>query len=293
MRLVCPLIDGSGLRAAGRRQCRRRSAVRVARTTFWLMLGGMVIRSVLGPFVISATRLGVVALLGSHRDRGCNHLPGGSNHRTAQSLRTEWADRWSRGFLRGKPYVLMDRDGKFSPAFQAILKTECAGPPSFDNPCRWNQPGAKRPRGATESRWTTTLFLSLWKRYHAHQIINPDNPVRCARDQHLLQSKKLGFQRSQYQAAVGSLAAQDILAGGVLSAAYQFHDGGGLPIVAQVDDQALRRRRGPPLDAPCRLPIGVAQLHVGRTFHWESVAMIGTYQLRARHAPGRTKPDRR
>ena len=28
------------------------------------------------------------------------------------------------GFLRGKRYVLMDRDGKFSPAFQAILKTE-------------------------------------------------------------------------------------------------------------------------------------------------------------------------
>jgi transposase InsO family protein len=28
------------------------------------------------------------------------------------------------GFLKGKRYVLMDRDGKFSPAFQAILKTE-------------------------------------------------------------------------------------------------------------------------------------------------------------------------
>ena len=28
------------------------------------------------------------------------------------------------GFLTGKRYVLMDRDGKFSPAFQAILKTE-------------------------------------------------------------------------------------------------------------------------------------------------------------------------
>jgi transposase InsO family protein len=28
------------------------------------------------------------------------------------------------GFLKGKRYLLMDRDGKFSPAFQAILKTE-------------------------------------------------------------------------------------------------------------------------------------------------------------------------
>ena len=28
------------------------------------------------------------------------------------------------GFLEGKRYVLMDRDGKFFPAFQAILKTE-------------------------------------------------------------------------------------------------------------------------------------------------------------------------
>jgi transposase InsO family protein len=28
------------------------------------------------------------------------------------------------GFLKGKRYVLMDRDGKFSPAFQAILKTQ-------------------------------------------------------------------------------------------------------------------------------------------------------------------------
>ena len=28
------------------------------------------------------------------------------------------------GFLKGKRYVLMDRDSKFSPAFQAILKTE-------------------------------------------------------------------------------------------------------------------------------------------------------------------------
>lgn len=28
------------------------------------------------------------------------------------------------GFLKGKRYVLMDRDGKFCPAFQAILKTE-------------------------------------------------------------------------------------------------------------------------------------------------------------------------
>ena len=28
------------------------------------------------------------------------------------------------GFLNGKRYVLMDRDGKFSPAFRAILKNE-------------------------------------------------------------------------------------------------------------------------------------------------------------------------
>ncbi len=28
------------------------------------------------------------------------------------------------GFVKGKRYVLMDRDGKFSPAFQAIWKTE-------------------------------------------------------------------------------------------------------------------------------------------------------------------------
>ena len=32
------------------------------------------------------------------------------------------------GFLLGKRYVLMDRDGKFCPAFQAILKTECVKP---------------------------------------------------------------------------------------------------------------------------------------------------------------------
>ncbi len=32
------------------------------------------------------------------------------------------------GFLKGKRYVLMDRDGKFSPAFQEILKTESIEP---------------------------------------------------------------------------------------------------------------------------------------------------------------------
>jgi putative transposase len=32
------------------------------------------------------------------------------------------------GFLQGKRYVLMDRDGKFSPAFQEILKSEGAEP---------------------------------------------------------------------------------------------------------------------------------------------------------------------
>ena len=32
------------------------------------------------------------------------------------------------GFLLGKRYVLMDRDGKFCPAFQAILKTEGVEP---------------------------------------------------------------------------------------------------------------------------------------------------------------------
>jgi putative transposase len=32
------------------------------------------------------------------------------------------------GFLKRKHYVLMDRDGKFSPAFQAILKSEDAEP---------------------------------------------------------------------------------------------------------------------------------------------------------------------
>jgi putative transposase len=32
------------------------------------------------------------------------------------------------GFLRGKRYVLMDRDGKFSPAFQEILKSEGVEP---------------------------------------------------------------------------------------------------------------------------------------------------------------------
>ena len=32
------------------------------------------------------------------------------------------------GFLLGKRYLLMDRDGKFTPAFQAILKTESVEP---------------------------------------------------------------------------------------------------------------------------------------------------------------------
>ena len=61
-------------------------------------------------------------------------------------------DRWMKqiarnltdaedGFLKGKRYVLMDRDGKFSPAFQAILKTEGVEPvllprekPEFERP---------------------------------------------------------------------------------------------------------------------------------------------------------------
>ncbi len=31
------------------------------------------------------------------------------------------------------------------------LATGCGGPPSFDNPCRWDQPDTKPPRGASES----------------------------------------------------------------------------------------------------------------------------------------------
>ena len=35
------------------------------------------------------------------------------------------------GFLDGKRYVIMDRDGKFCPAFQEILKNEGSEPPHF------------------------------------------------------------------------------------------------------------------------------------------------------------------
>ena len=155
----------------------------------------------------------------------------------------------------------------------------CGGPPSFDNPYRWDRPGTTPPTGVTEPRWTTTAIcdtlqeaslLRLWKRYHAHQIVNPANPVRCAKINTSLQSKKLDFQRSQCQVAVGPLAVQDILAGDVLPAAYQFHDGGDFPIVAQVDDQALRRRAVRHWTPDARLSIGVAELHVGRTFHWNA-----------------------
>ncbi len=51
---------------------------------------------------------------------GCTPNPDG---RWMMQITTNLTDA-EDGFLKGKRYVLMDRDGKCSPAFQAILKTE-------------------------------------------------------------------------------------------------------------------------------------------------------------------------
>ncbi len=51
---------------------------------------------------------------------GCTPNP---DHRWMMQVARNLTDA-EDGFLRGKRYVLMDRDGKFSPAFLAILKAE-------------------------------------------------------------------------------------------------------------------------------------------------------------------------
>ena len=47
-----------------------------------------------------------------------------------------------------------------SPHPLAEILADCAGPPSFDDPFRWDQADAKPPRRAAESPWTTAPDLN-------------------------------------------------------------------------------------------------------------------------------------
>ena len=65
------------------------------------------------------------------------------------------------GFLNGKRYILMDRDGKFSPAFKEILKSEGVKPVSLPpkspkrNASDLTQP--RRLRG-----WQRDVFVAIF-----------------------------------------------------------------------------------------------------------------------------------
>ena len=56
------------------------------------------------------------------------------------------------GFLKGKRYVIMDRDGKFSPAFRAILKSDGRRVAASAR----EKPQFERPFGTIQPDWSAS-----------------------------------------------------------------------------------------------------------------------------------------